>query len=129
MIPRDGMQYMIKVTATNECSKTTSESFKVRVSGKPCDPPTSIGSARKLVNAYTVYPNPATDLVVINSKRDNAGISEIILTDLTGKKVKQFKSSGHLPQRLNISGLPEGMYIINLKDGEGNMTNQKLLME
>ncbi len=58
----------------------------------------------------TVYPNPTTDYLNIISQ-DNQFIDRIILFDLNGRKLmdKNYSSS---PVTLDVSDLPQGMYLL-----------------
>jgi hypothetical protein len=58
--------------------------------------------------ALSVYPNPSTDVITINSPAFNSTGSTIEIFDLAGKKVSEQKLSS--PQ-VSISHLPNGLYI------------------
>jgi hypothetical protein len=61
-----------------------------------------------------VYPNPATSEIRI------AGLSEqanIVITDLSGKVVSNSTSQN----TVNISNLSAGLYIVEVRDLEGNL--------
>ena len=60
-------------------------------------------------NGVVVFPNPANDFVVIQSGNP---LEDIELYDLSGKKLKVVSSVHKHQYRLNISGLPKGIYLI-----------------
>lgn len=62
-----------------------------------------------LINEKTisVYPNPARDILTIQSK-SNQKIDRVIVTDLSGKKVLEQNNSN----QLNLHNLAKGMYLL-----------------
>lgn len=69
-----------------------------------------------------MYPNPATDLVVISTINP---IDQIEIYDLTGKLVLKDSPIGNNYQ-LDISGWSEGVYVLNVYTNEGK-TAKKLV--
>ena len=62
-------------------------------------------------SGFTVYPNPAKDMLYISNGKDMAGT--IQLSDLTGRQLIRKSATGQLIQ-LDISGLAEGIYLVSL---------------
>jgi ligand-binding sensor domain-containing protein len=62
-----------------------------------------------------IYPNPADDLLMIQGLK-SAGILRIFNT--SGKQMQTGKLNANLNE-INISGLPEGIYILNLETKDG----------
>jgi endonuclease/exonuclease/phosphatase family metal-dependent hydrolase/FlaG/FlaF family flagellin (archaellin) len=60
----------------------------------------------KQIGKFSVYPNPASDNVIIETKRN----AMITLSDITGKIIFKEKSSGK--NELNIADLKKGIYLI-----------------
>lgn len=69
-------------------------------------------------NKFTSYPNPANDLVTITNS-DNILFSEITITDLNGRTVKNFKVSDLSETQINVSELTTGVYFMNITTDEG----------
>ena len=96
----------------------------------PCDSLVNI-----IVNTYeeyslAVYPNPASSRAVINySFEDISARIEFVLTDVNGRTISHIvpdDASGE--SEINTSGLPQGMYFIQvLKDGR-KVGNTKLVV-
>ena len=61
-----------------------------------------------------LYPNPADEIIFINSDKN---ISEIIIFDAIGRIVATYYNA----QQINISNLPEGFYNINIKLEDKNV--------
>jgi len=78
---------------------------------------------------FSISPNPANEQIVITSKAEFADHVEVIITDLTGKRVleKQFKGE----QSLNIhfpNNLSAGLYIVSIHSNTA-VYSQKLVIE
>ncbi len=60
---------------------------------------------------FTVYPNPASDKLVVSIDGKNCGNAEVELLDMTGKTVaKQVVANG--TSEINISHLQKGVYMV-----------------
>ena len=71
----------------------------------------------------SVYPNPATDFIVISLK-ENTAVDPILkvkiqLQDLGGRLVYQAESTGR-EHRIDVQLLANGMYILRLMNAEDN---------
>lgn len=74
------------------------------------------------VDEFTVYPNPANNVLNINSA---SGIEKIEIFDITGKRVLENTSLTN--NQLNVSSLNRGVYMLRLEDANGNKTVKKLI--
>ena len=72
-----------------------------------CDPELSFLSVEDINNYSSVYPNPSENYIYINSEKT---ISEIILLDSNGRRIKFFDGS----KRIDISFLENGTYFLNI---------------
>lgn len=63
----------------------------------------------------TIYPNPASDVVYIESAKE---FSEVIVYDLQMKKVSTRTASMSKKSELNIKDLKEGIYFIKTNNGQ-----------
>lgn len=68
---------------------------------------------------FTLYPNPTTDVLNISSK-NGLNVSEIRITDMTGKVVKVQKDASNV----NVSNLAAGTYLIDITTKEGKATSK-----
>ncbi|WP_104734460.1 T9SS type A sorting domain-containing protein [Hanstruepera ponticola] len=74
----------------------------------------------ELQNLITVYPNPAADVIILESKTN---LESIIVYDVHGRQVlTQLTSTNQL--RLNVSKLVKGIYFLNLKTVDGEQTTK-----
>ena len=79
-----------------------------------------------LSNALKIYPNPASKEIFIDGIKDKNVTLELINAD--GRKVLETDkiTSG---KGIDISGLPSGVYFINLKSGNLKSYSQKLIIK
>ena len=78
---------------------------------------------------YTIYPNPAHDYFIVkNDKYIGLNTADIIITDLAGRKLIRQKFSNSEAQRINITSLSKGVYLVSVGT-PGNLETQKLFVE
>lgn len=82
----------------------------------------SIDETKNVSNSFSVYPNPATNVVNIKSSV-NASIQTVSITDLNGRTVKTNTVSGNEAQ-INISDLASGVYMMSINSDEGSVTKK-----
>jgi hypothetical protein len=83
-----------------------------------------------LDNSYSVYPNPATDMVNIDlTNETHSNVSVVVMNNL-GQIVKSFDfgNSIAINHQLNTSDLPKGMYHITTSIG-GKSATKKLIIQ
>jgi hypothetical protein len=71
--------------------------------------------------SVTVYPNPASDKLIITSSEI---ISEVIIKNAIGETLLSLNANGNLTQTLNIAHLPAAAYFIDIKTKSGNTTKK-----
>lgn len=70
-------------------------------------------------NDMVVYPNPASEVLMITGNGLESQKFEII--DIAGKSVMQGVFSADVTQQIQISGLPQGMYYLTVKNSGNAM--------
>ena len=77
--------------------------------------------------ALTVYPNPTNDLLFVELR--GAGIANVALYDLQGRVVetRHGTSLQDGTATLNVKSLPAGVYVLRVKDANGNEHQQKIV--
>jgi hypothetical protein len=74
----------------------------------------------------SVFPNPASDYLVLQNNISTTGKIFYRLTDVVGKIISEGEVKG---QRLNVSSLPVGLYLINLYDNNFRiLASEKLII-
>jgi hypothetical protein len=117
-------QAFITVVAENDCGQSAaSAALEVTVDNSLV----SIGEPSGNTQLVSVYPNPASDIVYLNF----AGISginmKVSLYNLLGSEIISKEGIGNDLFELNVSSLPEGIYILTIT-GNGIKHTQKLLV-
>ncbi|RSK40349.1 T9SS type A sorting domain-containing protein [Mangrovimonas spongiae] len=73
------------------------------------------------INSVKLYPNPATDIVHINT---NETIKNVTVFNINGQKVLEVPNQS----QINVSNLPTGMYFLSIKTNQSNK-NIKILKQ
>jgi len=86
----------------------------------------TLGTKENTLGTVKIYPNPASKEIFIDGVTDKKATLEIISAE--GRKVLEADQimSG---KGINISGIPAGVYYINLKSGELKSYSQKLIIK
>jgi SprB-like repeat protein/type IX secretion system substrate protein len=73
--------------------------------------------------AFTIYPNPTSGLVFIETNTPVTGGGILEMSDPVGRVVRRdfFKK---LPMALNLAELPDGLYLLSLKMGDGRIVKR-----
>lgn len=74
--------------------------------------------------AANIYPNPASDVIVVKA---NQNLKEVQLFDLTGKLLLQETVLGSDHIILNISTLSNGIYFVKVVDENQQVSTQKII--
>ncbi|CDF80454.1 conserved hypothetical protein [Formosa agariphila KMM 3901] len=75
-----------------------------------------------LASNFKVYPNPASDYINIESK--NVKVSSVDLYNILGAKVL---SSGLIQNRVNVSNLSKGVYLMKINSVDGSVTKKVVI--
>ena len=100
----------------------------IKVFGKTYKQPrlTSLYGSNKRPYSYsniTMYPNPATSVVVLQASQE---IASIQVLNLLGQRVSSI-TVNDTTSTINISGLKAGSYIVNVLFSNGNTQNLKFI--
>ncbi len=74
-------------------------------------------------NELNIYPNPASENITINYTSTSKNVS-IKIYDTTGKLVKRIDNIKSGENTINISELENGLYLLNLQDGDNSATKR-----
>ena len=74
----------------------------------------------------TVFPNPASDVVNINSGEI---ISSILIIDFSGKTILEENVVNSNAVRIDVSSIHQGLYILKTIDISGNSVSQKIMVK
>ena len=73
-------------------------------------------------NLISIYPNPMQEYV----KVEGEGLQSVSIYSITGKEMYRRNTVGRDSETINVSGLPNGVYVISVNTKDG-MTSKKLL--
>lgn len=102
--------YQVIVTGGQECLDT---SAVYRVDNSGIDIPS------KATNFIRIYPNPVNDILYIQA----AEPVSVLLTDIAGRKLMELQHTRQLP----MTGLPAGVYMLQVKNKEGMLQTLKVV--
>ncbi|RWW92261.1 T9SS type A sorting domain-containing protein [Flavobacterium cerinum] len=74
-------------------------------------------------NSFSVYPNPANDILNIDNTV-NALMQDISIVDMNGRTVKTVKLNGESSVKVTISDLTTGIYMMNIQSDKGAITKK-----
>ena len=78
----------------------------------------SIHDFSKETTAPKVFPNPATEYIHIKDDYNRVALIEIY--NVVGRKMSDF-SVNHAGAKYDVSNLPKGMYMVRMRDANGNI--------
>jgi hypothetical protein len=103
---------------------TTLSTLKVKEAGSA----TGLAILSDRVSNLAVFPNPANDMVKIDFDLKKPSHVTVNISDINGKRLIQVlkgKHSGNIRKEINVSELPQGIYLINI-EVDGKSATQKI---
>ncbi len=73
-------------------------------------------------NKYFAYPNPASHMLNISGSNTMQGVSQIEILSLEGRLLTQQKPANESAPQVDISALPQGMYLCKITNGNQQQT-------
>jgi type IX secretion system substrate protein len=67
-------------------------------------------------SSMRIYPNPTSNFISLTK---SSGVSQLWVSNILGKRVKTFHTT--FTGKYNISGLPDGIYLVSMVDHAGNV--------
>ena len=89
---------------------------------------TSLGNESFENKLFTIYPNPAKDILFIDKSQSNYP-SEIEIYDINGKLVLQQETEKISQNKIDISQLTKGFYFVTIKNDSSENSQYKLVVE
>jgi hypothetical protein len=121
-IPEKMETLTIKVTVTDNAKASTSDVFKINITGSDGIENSESGKG------ISISPNPTTGSFVISFGTSSNQQAGIVIYNLQGKKIlsKDFKNSAS--ETIDLMGYPKGMYLVR-SWADGVLYNQKVCIE
>lgn len=88
-------------------------------------------TVQKRTEGFSVYPNPANETVTLNWYQDNEESNTIIVTDVTGRKVREIPVAGRKGENVysvSVTEMVAGTYLVQLQTN-GHRYQEKLLIQ
>ena len=80
----------------------------------PSEPIANITATPEQKTSISIYPNPATNNIVIQS---STTMHLVVIIDMLGKTIKQFQPD-QFQSKINLDGLAPGRYFISIQQAE-----------
>ncbi len=81
-----------------------------------------------LANQISLYPNPMSSYTTIEFK-DNAREHDIVLSDMTGKKIFNHTVNNQTSYKIQNSSFISGIYLLQISNDRGQKTSLKLIIQ
>ena len=127
----DSARIICTATADNTTASTRSTNFQIRtnislktfrVNQLPAD---DVGIADFSTDAISINPNPSENYTIIKSK--NLPITQIRVTSIEGKTIKEAILGRQAETALDISGFAKGIYFLQVRLADGSSVMKKLV--
>ncbi|BDS14743.1 T9SS type A sorting domain-containing protein [Aureispira anguillae] len=97
-----------------------------RLAGSACDTLTNVVDIQKVMNQVTLYPNPSSNSVTIESE---SVIENVIIYDALGREVNNLQTINQRIVELGIRDLENGIYTVRVELGNGRILNKQLVVQ
>ncbi|NQY29863.1 MAG: PKD domain-containing protein [Flavobacteriaceae bacterium] len=114
--------YTITLTTTN-CGKTSVVTHDISVSAL------TIEESEPVDNNFYLTKNPITDYLTISSNLFNQNRYQINIVSVIGQQITIVNSNHDTLQKINISNLATGLYILNISDSDKNIYTTKFIKQ
>jgi hypothetical protein len=134
-IGTDAVEINTPFTVTNSSpySQATNNSTYYTTAGIKYLFPSHTGVAENAKKQIFVslYPNPANSVAILKTKLNSPGAIDISIKNLVGQEIKHISTkagAGENAFPLNLDGMSNGIYLVNITSTDGQATN-KLVIE
>jgi len=114
--------FTVTLTVINECgNSSTTQSLNINLT-------TGIATLDNAANEISVYPNPAKDVLMVESTSGIA-IQQISIFDILGKEVFFKNNKNTMKASLDVSGIANGVYFLHVLTEKGQIIRKIELMK
>ena len=82
---------------------------------------TAIGYISEATPSFSVFPNPANDAITVHPAQATKGVFTVQVTDMLQRQRLTLDFDGAGDAYLNVSDYPKGLYIVTIRDAQGNL--------
>lgn len=120
-----GQQYEWRVTANCSGGSATSGICLFTAGDKN----SGACGAPKFTSEFSVYPNPATSTLHVIAPFNEGGEFTMIVTDMLGKVMINEQVQPGEEWQIDMRAYPVGMYVVSLRQSDGNTFTSKIVKE
>lgn len=123
----DSVQIRFEVTSENSATRIYLDD--IAISGHPTflDPENYVGVNEIKKASLKVYPNPATERLIIQLPDDRNG-GNLVISNLVGQKVKEIALKAN-SNTVSVTDLPKGLYILSVNFEDKEQITQKIMVK
>lgn len=119
-----GSQFTVEIVDVSDCGESD---------GEPSNYGQVIGDKSNVLSEVPsfdiqLFPNPASDRIIISCKAINSNVADIIITDFIGRELIRLEkvtfTKNKLHKILNISNLSNGFYFVTINTYENKITKK-----
>jgi hypothetical protein len=92
-----------------------------------CQIITGVENQVSIPEKINVYPNPSTGIFKIENRDDESEVLMVEVYDLAGKLMYQSLLGNN--NSIDLAELPQGVYIVSIKNGDSILITQKLILQ
>jgi hypothetical protein len=81
-------------------------------------------SIEEVQGYFMLYPNPASDMLYLSNA---SNLRSMDITNVLGQKIRSIQLSGAERYTINIDGLENGYYLINVRDTDDNIYTRRIV--
>lgn len=118
--------YSVPFTVVNTVQAVDSAIIKMPSASNCGLQPNSIIETKSSENMINVYPNPTSQFLTFESQSNIITTFEVVIIDVCGKKINSYINTNSRLQ-IDLSNIPNGIYLYRLKTNDRVIQNGKIL--
>lgn len=107
-------------------SETGTYQLDLSISRTPATATSELSETSDIIN---VYPNPASDFVIVDMNKYQNSIKSINISDILGRAVYSDFDINSKQKSIPLSNFKSGIYLLTLTDDSGNKLTKKLIVK
>ncbi|TND08288.1 MAG: lipoprotein [Bacteroidetes bacterium] len=128
-LPYLSIEYTLTVSSlSGSCITSTDKVFVTPAMQSGCGGPKSMVHMNDQPQSWTVYPNPASGQVIIETGSAFSGEVKIRILDVTGKVIFEKQTVAGERELIDLNATPKGLYLVQISDAQQTQV-QKLILE
>lgn len=100
----------------------------LKVGNLTCGEQLMVGIEESAIPTFSIFPNPATDVVKLNFQGSTSDKLVVSITDILGRSMTHLEL-GTQNLELNVGDWPNGVYSVSVIDRKGNRHSERLVVQ